>query len=411
MRALLTLLLLIAFANAWHAPANAQDSPSLGEALTSGQLILNLRPRYENVDQSDKSETAEALTMRTLAGWETGSWYGLSAKAELIWVGRAIDRYNDTLNGKIQYPVIADPDDLDVNQLYLDYRGINNTLIRGGRQSIVLDRARFIGNVQFRQVMQVFNGVIAENTSLPNTRLYAGYLGRVKTITTRQFATDTILLNGRYSFNPENDLTGYGYFQDQPNAIAASLFRGPAPTDTSNQIIGIRSNGAIPLSTRWSLLYTAEIATQANYAGGDARIDADYLRAGSGAKWGDTQLRIDYEVLGSNDGVYAFQTPLGTNHLYQGWADQFLSTPPDGIRDTHVTAIAKVRKATLHAAFHKFRADSSSLDFGDETDLAVTYPFTKRLVGKIEYADYRAGDLASGKVDVRKYWLTLIFNY
>ncbi len=411
MRALLTSLLLIAFANAWHAPANAQDSQSLGDALSSGSPILNLRPRYENVDQSDKPETAEALTMRTLAGWQTGSWYGLSARAELIWVSRVIDRYNDTLNGKTQYPVIADPDNLDVNQLYLDYGGIDNTLMRGGRQSIVLDKARFIGNVQFRQVMQVFNGVTAENTSLPNTRLYAGYLGRVKTITTRQFATDTILLNGRYSFNPYNELVGYGYFQDQPNAIAASLFRGVAPTDTSNQIIGIRGNGAVPLGAEWSLLYTGEFATQADYAGGDRRIDADYLRAGGGAKWGDAQLRIDYEVLGSNDGAYAFQTPLGTNHLYQGWADQFLATPPDGIRDTYVTAMTKVKKATLHAAFHSFKADFGSLDFGNETDLAVTYPFSKRLAGKIEYADYRAGDFASGKVDVRKVWLTLLFNY
>ena len=411
MRALLTSLLLIASASAWQVPASAQQSQSLGEALTSGKPILNLRPRYENVDQSDKPETAEALTMRTLAGWETGSWYGLSAKAEMIWVGRAVDNYNDTLNGKTQYPVIADPDDLDVNQLYLDYRGIGNTLIRGGRQSIVLDKARFIGNVQFRQVMQVFNGVIAENTSLPNTRLYAAYLGRVKTITTRQFATDTVLLNARYALNPENELIGYGYFQDQPNAIAGTVFRGPLPTDTSNQIIGIRGNGAIPLSAGWSLLYTAEFATQADHAGGDPRIDADYLRAGAGARLGGIQLRVDYEVLGSNDGAYAFQTPLGTNHLYQGWADQFLATPPDGIRDTYVTAIAKVKKATLHAAYHAFKADVGSLDFGDETDLAVTYPFTKRLVGKLEYADYRAGDAASGKVDVRKYWLTLIFNY
>jgi hypothetical protein len=148
--------------------------------------------------------------MRTLAGWETGSWYGLSAKAEFIWVGRAIDRYNDTLNAKSQYPMIADPDDLDVNQLYLDYRGIGDTLIRGGRQSIKLDNSRFIGNVAFRQVMQVFNGAIVENTSLPKTNLYAGYLARQKTVTTRQFDTDTILLNARYSPNPDNALVAYG---------------------------------------------------------------------------------------------------------------------------------------------------------------------------------------------------------
>ena len=34
-----------------------------------------------------------------------------------------------------------------------------------------------------------------------------------------------------------------------------------------------------------------------------------------------------------------------------------------------------------------------------------------KLMGKIEYAEYLAGDGGSGKVDTRKFWLTLIFNY
>ncbi len=411
MRTLSNLLLLVTLAVVFQARVSAQDSASLGDAITSGKPILNLRPRYENVDQANLSNTGEALTMRTLLGWETGSWYGLSAKAEMIDVGRAIDNYNDTLNGKTQYPVIADPDNTDVNQLYLDYRGIKNTLIRAGRQSIKLDKVRFVGNVEFRQVMQVFNGAIVENTSLPNTRLYAGYLGRVKTITTRQFATDTVLLNGHYSFNSDNELVGYGYFQDQPNAIPAAAFQGPAPTDTSNQIIGIRGNGALPMRQTWKLLYTAELATQADYASGDPRIDADYFRVGGGAQWGSAQLRLDYEVLGSNEGRYAFQTPLGTNHLYQGWADQFLTTPRQGIRDTFATGIVKINKANLQAAYHQFKADYGSLDFGEEFDLGISYPLLNKLVGKVEYADYRAGDSGSGKVDVTKWWLTLIFNY
>jgi hypothetical protein len=49
MRAPTTSLLLIALAIAMHAPASAQNNYSLGEALTSGKPILNLRPRYETV--------------------------------------------------------------------------------------------------------------------------------------------------------------------------------------------------------------------------------------------------------------------------------------------------------------------------------------------------------------------------
>ena len=43
--------------------------------------------------------------------------------------------------------------------------------------------------------------------------------------------------------------------------------------------------------------------------------------------------------------------------------------------------------------------------------MSVAYPFLKNLVGKIEYAEYHAGDVSPGKVDTRKIWLTLIYSY
>jgi len=411
MRAWIMAMLLGAAGTTLTGMAGAQESTSFGDAITSGKLIFNLRPRYEYVDQANFTEKGEAFTMRTLIGWQTGSWHDFSAKAVLNGMSVFVDDYNDTLNGKTQYPVIADPDDFGVNELYADYRGFSDTLLRAGRQAIVLDQARFVGDVQFRQVMQVFNAVTAENKSLKNTDLYAGYLWRIRSVTTRQFETSTTLLHGRYALTPNDDLIAFGYFQDQPNAIANTAFQGPAPTDTSNQILGIRGSGAHPMSDAWKLLYIAEFATQTDYASGDPRIDANYLRLGGGAQIGAHSVRVDYEQLGSNDGNYAFQTPLGTNHLYQGWADQFLVTPSQGIRDTYASYIGKINKASLQAAYHTFEADYGGLDFGDELDLGFSYPLHQKLVGKIEYANYQAGDAGSGKSDVTKWWLTLIFNW
>lgn len=388
----------------------ADNSASLSEALASGKPILNLRPRYENVDQIGK-DTGEAFTVRTLAGWKTGNWNGLSATAELIDVGRASDDYNDSRNGKTQYPVIADPDNTDINQLYLDYTGISGTRVRGGRQSIKLDNVRFVGNVEFRQVMQVFNGIVVENKSFPDTRIFAGHLARVKTVNDRQFDTATTLLNVNHALTADDAIVGYGYFQDQQNAIASTAFQGPAPSDTSNAILGLRANGAHPMNPQWKLLYTLEHALQRDYADGDARIDADYTRIGGGVQWGNYALRLDYEVLASNDGRYAFQTPLGTNHLFQGWADQFLTIPRQGIRDTFISGRARIAKAQMLAEYHQFDSEFGSVDFGKELDLGVSYPLMEKLIGKIEYADYQAGDVSSGKVDVSKLWLTLIYNY
>ena len=410
MRPAITPMLLASALCCLPAAAGAQDSASPAEALISGKPILTLRLRYENVNQNGLGN-GEAFTLRTLAGWKSGSWNGLSVTAEMIDVGRGSDEYNDSLNGKIRYPVIADPDNTDINQLFLDYTGLPNTLVRGGRQSIKLDNLRFIGNVEFRQVMQVFNGVTVENKSLPNTRLYAGLLGRVKTINTRQHDTDTIVLNANYALTPDNALIGYGYFQDQYDAIGAQAFQGAAARDTSNRIMGLRADGAHPINAQWKLLYTLEYAQQRDYADGDSRIDADYTRIGAGAKWSDFSLRLDQEVLASNDGRYAFQTPLGTNHLFQGWADQFLSTPRQGLRDLIVSGSAKIGKAQILAEYHRFKSDFDSIDFGNEFDIGVSSALMRKLVGKFEYADYRAGDAGSARADIRKLWLTLIYSH
>lgn len=391
------------------APVRAAN-PTAGsafEAIESGTPTLNLRPRYEYVDQDGRRDEANAFTLRTLAGWKTGNWSGFSATAELIDVGRLNDDYNDGQNGKLRYPVVADPDNTDVNQLYLDWNGLADTRVRAGRQSIKLDNVRFIGNVEFRQVMQVFNGVTVENDSLPRTRIMAGYLGRLKTVDTRQHDTDTWLLNARHALSPSESLVAYGYFQDQYDAFSRTAFSGAAATNTSNRILGVRADGA--RGADWKLLYTAEYATQADHAGGDGRIDAHYARLGFGAAWGTYALRVDHEILSSNGGQYAFQTPLGTNHLFQGWADQFLTTPRQGIRDTYLGGNARLGNAQLLAEYHRIRSDFGGLDFGDEFDFSLAYPLMRNLLGKIEYADFRSGDSGSPP-DTRKVWLTLIYS-
>lgn len=120
-------------------------------------------------------------------------------------------------------------------------------------------------------------------------------------------------------------------------------------------------------------------------------------------------------MLGSNGGLYAFQTPLGTNHLFQGWAHQFLNTPAQGIRDLCVTAGGEMANAKWNAEIHQFQSDVGSIRFGREVDFGVSYPFRKGLTGKLEIASFREGDVlapvGARKRDTDKAWLTLIYNY
>src|SRR6185295_12263091 len=54
------------------------------DAISGGKLLLELRPRYEYVDQSDKLNQANAFTLRTLLGWETKSYHDFSGVLQLI---------------------------------------------------------------------------------------------------------------------------------------------------------------------------------------------------------------------------------------------------------------------------------------------------------------------------------------
>jgi hypothetical protein len=177
----------------------------------------------------------------------------------------------------------------------------------------------------------------------------------------------------------------------------------------------VRANGAYALGKDWKLLYTGEYAKQDNLAGGASVIDAYYYHAMLGGQWKDTFVRVHQELLSSNDGLYGFQTPLGTNHLFQGWVDKFVVTPKNGIRDTYLSGGTKFCSVLVYAELHRYRTDYQSLDLGNEFDIGLTFLFTKRLTGKLEYGDYRGGDPKAGgavnTADTRKFWATVIFQY
>jgi len=63
--------------------AAAVESTSLGEALTKGKAGVNVRARYEGVDQDNIADKANAVTTRLRLNYETAQWNGLTGFAEL----------------------------------------------------------------------------------------------------------------------------------------------------------------------------------------------------------------------------------------------------------------------------------------------------------------------------------------
>ena len=361
--------------------------------------------------------------MRTLLGWKTLEYRGFSALAEGINVARfsasgainyidtpaytgspAYGAYGGLSTG--YYPLLEDPDITSFNRLYLDYVGLPHTLLRVGRQLLALDNQRFIGDYAFGQLPQSFIGALLENTSLPQARLTLGYFSRVRNAFAVQTDTQTSVLNARYEPWPVLKLAGYGYLQNQPSTGSVTGL-----ADNSNQIVGGRAWGAWKVGEALELVYSAELAEQRSYAGGSALIDAPYRRLGVGAALGRAALRVDWELLGSNRGLYGFQTPLGSTALFTGRVNMFATTPTYGLVDLRAHAVVEHWHGKLRVEYHNFRSDYADRDLGSEWDAGLEWSFTSRLSARLDYGDYRAGDPRAGLPDTRKLWMTLDFRY
>jgi len=429
-----SILLTGAYSVSFAAEPDPMTPPaSISEAIISGKPMTNFRLRYEHVDQDGLTD-ANGLTLRSLIGWQTAPYHEISLAAQLINVTQLQDHFNDGVPysgpiyaysshpGKETYAKIVDPDYTGVNQLYLESDAINNTRIRLGRQQVNLDNVRFIGDIGFRQVMQVYDGVSVLNKSIADTEIYVAHFESVRQINTK-LRTDGALevANVKYKFTPTESISAYGYFSSFNNLGYGKAWLGNDNADQSNHTLGLRLDGAHKLNDDWKLLYTAEYARQQDYSGGDSRIDAHYYKLGAGAALGNFSLRADQELLSSNNGLYAFQTPFGTNHLFQGWVDRFLVTPKEGIRDTFITATYKTGDFAFFADYHWLNSDKnfnrtgggSGDQYGTEWNLAASYSYNKNLLTKVEYGQYSERDqYAAGRIkDTDKLWLTLLYTF
>jgi hypothetical protein len=124
-------------------------APELASAFdSSGWIpIVDLRLRYEHVDQVPLAEDAEALTLRARLGLQTPELWDTSLLAEGNFLLPLEDRYrpDNSVAYHTQYPVVADPRDHELHRLALRNTSLPRTTITLGRQRIELDDQRFVG--------------------------------------------------------------------------------------------------------------------------------------------------------------------------------------------------------------------------------------------------------------------------
>lgn len=124
--------------------------------------------------------------------------------------------------------------------------------------------------------------------------------------------------------------------------------------------------------------------------------------------WHGFTLTPGYEVLGSDAGKKGFATPLATLHKFQGFADKFLTTPANGIRDTYIELATKRFRTTTSLTWHSFKSDENGQDYGNEVDFSVAYPITNYLTGMVKYAHFNADQVAT---DTDKAWVMATMKF
>ncbi len=411
LRSLLSLaVVLLCAVGANPAWAGSEDWRNL---FLDTEITLDTRYRFEFVDQNGFPKNARANTIRTRAGLETGRLYGVGAVFDIEWVeGIGSERYNDTINGKVQFPVVADPEDFQVNQLYLVWKDtIPHTLLKVGRQRIIWDNARFIGNVGFRQNEQTFDAIRGVITALPDTEVEYIYLDEVRRIFGTNSPVGDLGLNSHGIRIHYNGVEGIAI-----TPFALLLDYDPAAfADLDLASFGVLLDGGHDLDEDWTLLYAGSLAYQEDYADNPSDIELWYYRIEGGVGYGAFTLRAGYEVL-EGDRTNAFQTPLATGHKFNGLTDQFLVTPPDGLEDLYLSLDVKLpdegwlSNLVIKAGYHQFWADKGGSHYGWEWDAGVF----KKIVTEygavhlgLQYASYHAESFST---DTDKLWLTVQFK-
>jgi len=384
--------------------AEGSDNPP-----AAGKFGLSLRWRLENVDQDPLPHDATDAPLRVRLNYTTAEMSGFSAKVEFDYVSDfGMDHYNaggGNFPRPPGYPVIADPTGPDWNQAYLQYKASFGGLFRVGRQRIIYDNARFVGNVGWRQNEQTYDALAFSHKAANGLNLQYAYVDRVNRIFGDKVAAgnhshNTHLFNLSFPLQGVGKLTGY--FYDIDNQDAAAL---------SNTTWGLRFSGSAATGDSAKIGYGLEYARQKDNASNPVDYQADYWRLDLSIGFAPATLYAGYESLGGDRfrSGRAFQTPLATLHAFNGWADKFLATPAAGLDDAFVGVKGKAGSWNWNALYHDFSAQSGGSDFGSEFDASIGRKFMDHYGILLKAASYDSSGSSYG--DTTKFWIMLSADF
>lgn len=384
-------------------PVTAQAADD-EQTVDKGKASLSFRYRYEMVDQANFAKDANASTLLTRLNYKTADYNGWRFFIEVdnvteIWG----DHYNagagNTPN-RTQYPVVADPTGTEINQAWVSFQFNDKASTTLGRQRILLDNQRFVGGVGWRQNEQTYDA-LSFDFNIADSRLFMAYVDHVNRI----FGEDvpagdhdnqTLLANWHKTWAGKHHIKAYYYGIDNDDA----------PVFSTNTL-GFGYNTHFDVGAQ-KFKMAVEYASQSDADNNPVNYDADYWRLDVAVTFNNGEIFAGQEILEGSDqqSGASFRTPLATLHAFNGWADQFLSTPDVGIVDTFIGVKGQLNGWGWQAKYHQFDREAGSGQLGTELNLSLSKKLNEKAGILFKAADYSAD---SHSQDTQKLWF--MFSY
>jgi hypothetical protein len=311
------------------------------------------------------------------------------------------DDYNSGANGKTNLPAEGDPPSSEISSAWLGYDdGMLKTRI--GRQYVNLGDQRYFTSGLWRQNPQSFDAFSGAWQASATTTISYIYLDNAqRTVghdypdpTQREWSLDGDLIHLEQQL-PIGKLVGYDY-----------LVENDTQQKYSWRTAGLRWTGDRELGAT-TLNWTAEGAQQHSWRNNPQRYTADYhlIELSYGFAW--ASLLVGDEMLGGN-GHYAFSSPYGSNHAFNGWTSQFKNVPANGLDDRYERVFGKIsQRLSWAVTTHNFFAQRGSQRYGSESDSGHTYALRADLGLELDYASYHSNGFSASE---RELWVSLEYK-
>ncbi|MBS0591217.1 MAG: hypothetical protein JSR65_11355 [Proteobacteria bacterium] len=377
--------------------ANAVDFPA-------GGWVLDLRYRWAHIDQDGYAKSANANTLRLSVGYLWAIVPQWSAYAEGVRVDALFgEHYNTGANGNTHRPSEGDPPSSEVSSAWIAFdNGTAST--RLGRQYVSLDNDRFFTPGLWRQNPQSFDAIAAALKLDTGTTIRYYHLDEAQRSvghdypdpSQRKWQLDANLIHVDQAL-PLGMLTGYGYFVENDTNAKYSW------RTSGLRWVGQYAWGADAARLTW----VVEGARQSGWRNNPQRYQANYRLFELSGGWDEASLKLGDETLGG-DGRFAFTSPYGSNHNFDGWTSQFKSTPSSGLEDRYIAAFGKWgAHLGWSVTVHDFFAERANQHYGSELNAMIRYALRKELTLEFDYADYRRHSYGAS---TRAFWATLEYK-